>query len=140
MSSSSATTTNLSSEVVTNGIRIRVTPQFIPETSDPVGGRYNFAYHVTISNDGSENVVLRKRHWTIVDGDGEVRNVDGEGVVGQQPTIAPGGRFEYHSFAPLLTHWGTMEGSFTFERMDHTAFDAQVARFYLVGIEPKRRK
>ena len=140
MSAGTSIPAKLGSDAVTNGIRVRAVPQFIPETSDPVGNRFNFSYHVTISNEGSERVTLRKRHWRIVDGDGDAHEVDGEGVVGQQPRIAPGERFEYQSFVPLPTHWGTMEGTFTFERDDATNFDAQVARFFLVGAEPKRRK
>lgn len=140
MPSTAATSANLGSDAVTNGIRIRVNPQFIPETSDPMGGRYNFAYHVMITNEGTERVTLRRRHWTIVDGDGEKHEVEGEGVVGQQPALKPGERFEYQSFTPLMTHWGTMEGMFTFERDDASSFDARIARFFLVGAEPKRRK
>lgn len=140
MSSPATSAPKLGSDAVTNGIRVRVTPQFIPETSDPMGGRYNFAYHVLITNEGSERVTLRKRFWTIVDGEGDAHNIEGEGVVGQQPALNPGERFEYQSFAPLMTHWGTMEGTFTFEREDHSNFDALVGRFYLVGAEPKRRK
>jgi ApaG protein len=75
-----------------------------------------------------------------VDGDGVRHAVAGEGVIGQQPSLQPGERFEYQSFTPLMTHWGTMEGAFTFERSDHTAFDARVERFFLVSPEPKRRK
>ena len=116
------------SDALTEGIRVRVSPSFIPETSDPTIGRFNFAYHVTITNEGREPVTLRRRHWTIVDGDGDRHEVVGDGVVGQQPTLAPGERFEYQSFAPLMTHWGTMEGEFTFERPDHTSCDARVAR------------
>ena len=140
MAAAANTPAALGSDAVTNGIRIRVLPQFIPETSDPTGGRFNFAYHVTITNEGGERVTLRKRHWRIVDGDGDAHEVDGEGVVGQQPTLSPGDRFEYQSFAPLMTHWGTMEGSFTFERDDASIFDARIARFFLVGTEPRRRK
>jgi len=66
--------------------------------------------------------------------------VVGDGVVGQQPTLAPGERFEYQSFAPLMTHWGTMEGEFTFERPDQSCFDARIGRFFLVSPEPKRRR
>lgn len=128
------------SDAVTNGIRVQVRPRFIAETSDPVGGRYNFEYHVTITNEGTDRVTLRHRHWRIVDGDGDAHEVEGEGVVGQQPELGPGERFEYQSYAPLMTHWGTMEGAFTFEREDRSAFDAQVGRFFLVGPESKRRK
>ena len=128
------------SDALTEGIRVRVSPSFIPETSDPTIGRFNFAYHVTITNEGREPVTLRRRHWTIVDGDGDRHEVVGDGVVGQQPTLAPGERFEYQSFAPLMTHWGTMEGEFTFERPDQSCFDARIGRFFLVSPEPKRRR
>ena len=140
MAAAPAAPPKFGSEAVTDGIRIQVSPRFVPETSDPVGGRFNFEYHVTITNEGGEPVTLRHRHWRIVDGDGEAHEVEGEGVVGQQPTIAPGARFEYQSFAPLMTHWGTMEGAFTFERGDRSAFDARVARFFLVGAEPRQRR
>ena len=140
MSAPSPAPPKFGSDAVTNGIRIQVSPRFVPETSDPAGGRYNFEYHVTITNEGAEAVTLRHRHWRIVDGDGEAHEVEGEGVVGKQPTIEPGARFEYQSFAPLMTHWGTMEGAFTFERVDRSAFDARVARFFLVGAEPRQRR
>lgn len=140
MTNAPATTPKFGSDAVTNGIRIQVSPRFVPETSDPVGGQYNFEYLVTITNEGAEPVTLRHRHWRIVDGDGEAREIDGEGVVGKQPTLAPGERFEYQSFAPLMTHWGTMEGAFTFERPDHSAFDARIGRFFLVGSEPRQRR
>ncbi len=140
MTNAPATTQQFGSDAVTNGIRIQVSPRFVPETSDPVSGQYNFEYMVTITNEGAEPVTLRHRHWRIVDGDGESREIDGEGVVGKQPTLAPGERFEYQSFAPLMTHWGTMEGAFTFERVDRSAFDARVARFFLVGAEPRQRR
>ena len=140
MSTTPAAPAKFGSEAVTDGIRIRVSPRFVSETSDPVGGQYNFEYLVTITNEGSQPVTLRHRHWRIVDGYGEAREVEGEGVVGRQPTIEPGGQFTYQSFAPLMTHWGTMEGAFTFERADHSAFDARVARFFLVGAEPRQRR
>ena len=134
------TTSDHGSDAVTNGIRVRVSPSFIAETSDISHARFTFAYRVTIINEGSEPVTLRRRHWEIVDGDGDAHMVDGEGVIGQQPSLNPGERFEYQSFAPLPTHWGTMEGAFTFERPDQSSFDARVERFYLVSPEPRRRK
>lgn len=119
------------------GISIRVQPTYLPSHSDPARGRYIFAYHVTIANEGTERAKLRSRSWTIVDADGTGHDVRGEGVVGRQPDLAPQERFEYSSFCPLPTPWGTMEGAYTFERADGSRFEVQVRRFYLVG--PRER-
>jgi ApaG protein len=127
------------SESITGGIRVSVTPAFMADSSDPSSSRFHFAYHVAIVNEGDSPVTLRKRRWHIVDADGEAHDVEGEGVIGQQPTLSPGGKFEYQSYAPLMTSWGTMEGAFTFERGDHSSFDAAVSRFFLVAAEPRRR-
>jgi ApaG protein len=126
------------SESVTDGIRVSVTPAFVADSSDPASGRFHFAYHVVIVNEGAEPVTLRRRRWHIVDADGEAHDVEGDGVVGQQPTLGPGGRFEYQSYAPLPTSWGTMEGAFTFERADRSNFDAGVARVFLVAPETRK--
>lgn len=128
------------SESITDGIRVSVTPSFMAESSDPANGRFHFAYHVAIVNEGDAPVTLRKRRWRIVDADGGAHDVVGEGVIGQQPTLKPGGRFEYQSYAPLVTSWGTMEGAFTFERQDHSSFDAAVGRFFLVAQDPPQRR
>ncbi|MFO0782148.1 MAG: Co2+/Mg2+ efflux protein ApaG [Phycisphaerales bacterium] len=134
-----ATPVKFGSEAVTDGIRVSVTPAFVADSSDPASGRFHFAYHVMIVNEGEFPVTLRRRRWHIVDADGGAHDVEGEGVVGQQPTLSPGGKFEYQSYAPLMTSWGTMEGTFTFERADQTSFDAAVGRFFLVAPEPRRR-
>ncbi len=115
------------------GISIRVQPTYLPSHSDPSRGRYIFAYHVTITNDGTDRAKLRSRAWTIVDADGTSHDVRGEGVVGRQPDLAAQERFEYSSFCPLPTPWGTMEGAYTFERADGSRFEVPVRRFYLVG-------
>jgi ApaG protein len=128
------------SDTTTHGVRVTVSPSYVPDSSDPASNRFHFSYHVVITNDGDDRVTLRRRRWTIVDGDGGEQLVEGEGVVGEQPTLEPGGRFEYQSYAALTTEWGTMEGAFTFERPDHSEFDANVARFFLVSAEPRRRK
>jgi ApaG protein len=120
------------------GISICVQPTYLPSHSDPSRGRYIFAYHVTIANDGPERVKLRSRAWKIVDADGTGHDVRGEGVVGRQPDVAPQERFEYSSFCPLPTPWGTMEGAYTFERADGSRFEVPVRRFYLVG--PRERE
>lgn len=123
----------LGSETVTEGIRIRVAPSYLTAQSDPAQGKYLFAYHITIANEGGQRAKLKNRHWLIVDADGQRHEVKGPGVVGQYPELATGEKFEYSSFCPLETPWGTMEGSYEMERDDGTTFQALVARFYLVS-------
>ncbi|MEY3027734.1 MAG: Co2+/Mg2+ efflux protein ApaG [Phycisphaerales bacterium] len=131
MSPTTSTRTH-GSEVVTDGVRISVRPLYMAMQSSPEDGRYLFSYTVTIRNEGSERIRLATRHWIIIDSDGEERTVEGPGVVGQHPELGPGDSFEYSSFCPLLTPWGTMEGRFTFERGGRS-FDARIGRFYLVA-------
>ena len=99
-------------EAVTRGIRIRVTPQYLEEESAPDERRYLWAYTVDISNEGSETVQLRSRHWRITDADGHTEEVRGPGVVGQTPVIVPGASFRYTSGCPLGTPSGIMVGSY----------------------------
>lgn len=121
------------SELATRGIRVRVTPSFVREQSDPEQSRFVFAYRVRIHNESPRQVQLLSREWRIVDADGECNIVRGEGVVGQQPVIPPGQWFEYSSFCPLITSWGTMEGRYTFRAEDGEEFEVPIARFYLVA-------
>lgn len=119
------------SNTLTRGVRIAVQPHFVPEQSDPVAGRYLFAYHVTIRNEGSQPVKLLWRHWVITDGEGKVEQVRGPGVVGEQPHLQPGESFEYTSACPLSTPVGTMHGSFRMITDAGEAFDAAIAPFRL---------
>ncbi len=119
------------SDVSTEGIRIQVGAQFLPERSDPMLARYTFAYRVVISNEGSESAQLLSRHWIILDAENDRREVHGEGVVGEQPMLEPGTSFEYVSGCTMPTEWGTMEGSFQMIRDDGEVFDAVVGRFFL---------
>lgn len=121
------------SDITTGGVRVQVTPRYLPQQSDPEGGKYLFAYSITLTNDTARPVQLRSRRWLIVDADGESHEVEGEGVVGQQPHIAPGRSFEYTSFCPLPTPWGTMEGAYTMIDEDGATFPVRIARFYLVS-------
>jgi ApaG protein len=121
------------SETTTEGVRVRVVPSYLAVQSDPAQGKYLFAYHITITNDGATKTKLRSRHWLIVDADGERHEVKGPGVVGQFPELGPGEKFEYSSFCPLETPWGTMEGTYEMERDDGSVFNAIVSRFYLVS-------
>ena len=132
MTSAIATAAKHGSDTVTGGIRVTVRPSYMELQSSPDDKRFLFSYSVTIRNEGDARVRLATRRWRIVDADGEERIVEGPGVIGQHPELSPGDSFEYSSFCPLLTPWGTMEGHFTFER-EGTRFDAQVGRFYLVS-------
>jgi ApaG protein len=128
-------TRQLGSTCVTRGFRVDVSPRYIPEQSDPDAGKFVFAYRIRISNEGQTRAQLLSRHWVIVDADGERHDVQGEGVVGQQPDLAPGQSFEYTSYCPLETPWGTMEGTYTFRAQGGEEFRVNVARFYLAVAE-----
>jgi ApaG protein len=120
-----------SSEAVTEGIRVEVYPEFIPEQSFPTENKYVFAYKVVITNERKRKAKLVSRHWVIINADGDREDVDGSGVVGYTPELEPGESFEYTSFCPLNTNWGTMEGSFSMMDDSGEPFDVQIARFYL---------
>ena len=120
------------SDTTTSGIRIQVRPKYLEEHSDPDNGRWVFAYRVNIHNDTPAPKTLRSRHWIIIDGDGQRHEVDGPGVVGLQPLIQPGESFEYGSFCPLPTSWGTMEGSYVLDDEDGVEIRALIGRFFLV--------
>lgn len=119
------------SDTTSEGIRIRVGARFVPEQSDPERSNFVFAYRVVIENLGLEPAQLLDRHWIIVDSLGERREVRGPGVVGEQPRLAPGERFEYVSGAQIQTDWGSMEGSYTFVRPGGATFQARIGRFFL---------
>ncbi len=110
---------------------VSVRPRFLPEQSDPARDRYLFAYTVTVRNTGEIAAQLISRHWIITDGDGNVQEVRGLGVVGEQPTLAPGEVFEYTSGCPLDTPVGTMRGSYQCVAADGTRFDAPIPEFVL---------
>jgi ApaG protein len=119
------------STAVTRGIRVSVKSIYIAERSSPARGQYAFAYTVTIANEGRETAQLRTRHWIITDGDGNVHEVKGEGVVGAQPVLQPGQSFEYTSWCPLPTPHGSMHGSYQMLTADGEEFDAEIAPFSL---------
>lgn len=115
--------------------RVSVEPKYWPERSDRHRGLFAFVYKVRIENIGEVPFTIRRRRWEIIDAECERKIVHGEGVVGQQPTLASGECFEYASFCPIETRWGTMEGTYTLELPDGSTFDAKIARFFLVGPE-----
>lgn len=123
----------VSSECVTHAVRVRASSQYLPEHSSPDDQHFYFAYHITISNEGEQSVKLVSRELLVIDSDGQQDQVTGPGVVGQTPEIAPGETFEYTSFCPLGTRWGTLEGSFQMIRDDGDIFDVKIGRFFLIG-------
>lgn len=94
----------------TDDIVVRVSVSYLPEQSEPDRGRWFWAYHVRIENDGDDSVQLLSREWRITDGRGMIHLVEGEGVVGEQPVIRPGRSYDYVSGCPLTTPNGVMEG------------------------------
>ena len=118
------------SDQTTRGVRVRVQSVFVPERSAPERDYYFFAYRVHISNVGDQDVQLVSRHWIITDGDGEVEEVQGPGVIGEQPVLSPGQSFEYTSACPLHTPVGTMHGTYQMVTKDE-GFDAMIAPFTL---------
>lgn len=120
-----------SSRAETNGVLIEVQSRYVEDQSIPMSKRFVFEYIITITNNGSEVVQLRSRHWIITDGLGEVEEVKGPGVVGEQPVLSPGEGFRYTSGAVLPTERGTMHGAYQMHRADGAQFDAQIAPFLL---------
>src|SRR5215204_5813651 len=101
-----------SSDTTTRGIRIQVTSTYLSDRSSPKDSQYLFAYHVKISNVGTETAQLVSREWIITSAEGDVERVKGPGVVGEKPVLQPGGAFEYTSYCPLKTNVGSMQGSY----------------------------
>ena len=121
---------------ITDGILIRVRPAFSLVDSSLDDGRFVFTYHVEMENRGEKDAKLLFRHWKIHDSTGEDSEVNGEGVVGQQPLLDPGDTHEYKSFCVLRSPAGYMEGYYIFERSDGSRFKAQVPRFKLAAYLP----
>ncbi|MEL6772556.1 MAG: Co2+/Mg2+ efflux protein ApaG [Bacteroidota bacterium] len=117
----------------TEGITIAVRPVYLDGESEALGGRFVFAYFVRIENDAHGEVQLLRRHWIITDSTGKRTEVEGEGVVGEQPVLAPGDVHEYQSFCVLETFTGTMEGCYLMQRENGERFRAQIPRFHLAA-------
>jgi len=119
--------------VTTDGVTVRVSVSYLPEQSEPRRGRWFWAYHIRIENDSARSVQLLTRHWVIIDGRGARHSVEGEGVVGEQPLIAPGASFDYVSGCPLQTPSGAMQGSYRMIDEDGACFDAAIPKFALLA-------
>lgn len=116
---------------ITHDIRIIVKPVFVEQESDVVAGRFVFAYFITIENMGLETVQLLRRHWDIADSTGQQDQVDGEGIVGQQPFIRPGEAHQYNSFCVLKSFNGSMEGYYEMQKEDGSEIRVFIPKFLL---------
>lgn len=123
----------------TRGITVTVQPAFLEDQSSPAEGHFVWAYRVLIENNGTETVQLMRRHWKITDALGRMQEVEGAGVVGEQPVLEPGGSFEYTSGTPLPTASGIMMGSYRMETGDGEAFDVGIPAFSLDSPHEVRR-
>lgn len=106
---------------------VQATPSYVGEKD----GKHLFSYEITITNQGSFIVQLMRRRWLITDGNGNTEEVQGDGVVGEQPTLVPGDSYTYKSGAILTTEVGSMRGSYTFQAVDGLEFEARIPTFTL---------
>jgi ApaG protein len=120
-----------SSEATTRSIRVSVHAQYDTARSRPQQSLWFFLYTVNITNEGKDTVQLISRHWVITDGMGKVEEVQGPGVVGNQPMLAPGQNFEYTSGCPLTTPFGSMHGTYQMIDQRNEEFDIEIAPFTL---------
>ena len=118
-------------EAVTRGIRVRVEPAFLEDQSVPEDGQYFWAYTIQIENLGTETVQLKTRYWRITDSTGQIQEVRGAGVVGEQPLLRPGDSFEYTSGAPLPTPSGFMGGFYQMQSAGGELFNVEIPTFSL---------
>lgn len=119
---------------ITDGVKISVETIYQPEYSNPANEHFMFAYRVNIENLSDNSIQLLNRHWHIFDSNGTRREVEGEGVVGQQPVIEPGDVHEYVSGCNLKTDMGSMKGSYEMQRVvDQVRFRVNIPEFYLIA-------
>ena len=110
---------------------VEAEPSYLENHSSPEADQYVFAYTIRILNTGEHTFKWVSRHWEIVDANGEIQEVRGDGVVGQQPVLEPGEGFEYTSSAIIATPVGTMKGKYQMVAEDGTPFDAEIPEFHL---------
>ncbi|MCH1568256.1 MAG: Co2+/Mg2+ efflux protein ApaG [Parvibaculales bacterium] len=118
-------------QAVTRHIAVSVETRFLEGDSDPDEQYFVWAYRITIENQGDETVQLLTRHWQITDAQGRLQEVRGDGVVGEQPVLAPGAQFTYSSGTPLTTASGFMRGSYGMQNEAGAQFDIEVPAFSL---------
>ena len=117
----------------TRGITVRVSVSFLPEQSEPAKGRWFWAYHIRIENEGQMAAQLMTRHWEIIDGRGGKSIVDGDGVVGDQPVVMPGASYDYVSGCNLNTPSGSMVGTYGMVGEDGSSFDVAIPKFVMTA-------
>jgi len=122
----------------TRDIQVTVEPSFLETESAPDRGRYFFAYRIEIANLGAETVTLNSRHWRITDAVGRTEEIDGAGVVGEQPVLSPGETFSYTSGCPLPTPSGFMVGSYQMQNERGEIFTIAIPPFSLDHPDEKR--
>jgi len=115
----------------TEGVKVSVQTFFLEERSNVFKKEFFFVYFITLENTGAERVRLLRRHWYIHDSGAADHEVEGEGVVGEQPTLGPGESYHYNSFSILKSFSGWMEGTYRMERADGSTFEATIPRFHL---------
>jgi ApaG protein len=121
------------SSKISEGVEINVETFYQPDYSNPVSGEYMFAYRITIENHNSFPVKLHRRHWHIFDSNGNYREVEGEGVVGVQPVLNPGERYQYVSGCNLRTEMGKMHGTYAMENLNSKKnFEVNIPVFEMI--------
>ncbi len=119
---------------VTEGIRISVEVFFQPDYSQPLSNEFMFAYRITITNESDYAIKLLRRHWIIIDANGLKREVEGDGVIGQQPVIEPGASHQYVSGSALKTEIGKMYGTYLMQRQfDEVQFNVHIPEFQMIA-------
>jgi len=121
----------MSYTATTRNIRVSVRPTYLEDQSAPADNHFVWAYQVRIENLGRETVQLRGRHWRILDARGELHEVKGQGVIGEQPLLEPGDVYEYASGTPLATPSGIMSGSYQMENERGELFNIEIPAFSL---------
>ncbi|MCU0393121.1 MAG: Co2+/Mg2+ efflux protein ApaG [Thermoflexibacter sp.] len=118
---------------ITQGVKVSVRPQYMPDYSKPEYSHFVFAYHITIENYSEYTVQLLRRHWFIFDANATVGEVEGEGVIGQQPILEPGDKHHYSSGCNLKTTMGKMKGTYLMERVsDGHQFEVTIPEFIMI--------
>ena len=118
-----------------NNIKIDIKTEYVPELSNNEDSMFYFSYKVKIKNMGSKKVQLLSRHWDIKDGLGRKKSVNGEGVIGKKPIINPGEYYEYKSYCPLKTEFGSMDGFYTMKDENGNLFKTIIPNFGLISPE-----
>ena len=120
-------------ETIPHDFQVSTISRFIPERSNQELSIFFFAYWITIKNQGETPAQLLNRYWHIMDADGRINEVKGEGVVGKKPLINPGESFEYNSFCPLPTEFGFMQGYYEMQGKDKNTFQIKIPQFRLAS-------